>query len=94
MLIPGLELPYRIAVPPVNATDPEDDAEKAEAEINWIALHKATIAEALRHCDMLLRHIDATQVNHDRVRIVCDTALSKCHDTDVEIGKAFAMADA
>jgi hypothetical protein len=56
VLLPGIDLPYRIAVP---GTYVEDDDE--QGGIAWIVLHKATLGELRRHVAMRQGLIDGAQ---------------------------------
>jgi hypothetical protein len=86
-LIPGLKLPYRIAVPPPEmAVDPDEAGEEA-AETTWIVLHKATIAEGRRHVAMRDAHIAGAQTERDKISAVVDMAAALTKDEEAVIGE-------
>ncbi|HEY2617818.1 MAG TPA: hypothetical protein VGI78_10805 [Acetobacteraceae bacterium] len=89
VLLPGLALPYRIAVPSLHSAetyDPDEDDE-TESGIMWIPLHMCSIAEARRNLAMRADLIEKSQVEHDRIRQVIDEAASLTEDEDAIIGE-------
>lgn len=92
-LIAGVELPYRISVPPVGMII-DADAIDDEAAIQWVVLHKATIAELARHVAMLDSHIAGVQTNRDRVYAVLQRARARTTDQSAIVGDVLLPPDA
>jgi hypothetical protein len=91
-LLPGLVLPYRIAVPRIhgmeNYVPPEDeeaDDETGDTGILWIPLHLCSIAEGQRNLDLRGTLIARSQSEYDRIKRVVDTAtyLAKGDDSAI-----------
>lgn len=92
-LLPGMVLPYRIAVPAVHGMenyDPPDDEEADDEEgdraLLWIPLHLCSIAEGRRNLDMRMNLIERSQTEYDRIKLVVDEAASKSADDSDIIG--------
>lgn len=92
MLLPGMVLPYRIAVPAVygmeNYEPPEDedeDDEQGDGGILWIPLHLCSIAEGRRNLELRSTLIARSQVEHDRIKLVVDAAAFRAKGDDSAI---------
>lgn len=97
-LLPGMVLPYRIAVPALHGMenyeppdDEEDEDEQGDGGILWIPLHLCSIAEARRNLDLRGTLIAKSQTEYDRIERVVDTAayLAKGDDSRI-IGEVLA----
>jgi hypothetical protein len=98
MLLPGVVLPYRIAVP--NATgmenydppeDDEEDDERGDSGIMWIPLHLCSIAEGRRNLELRRTLIDRSQTEYDRIKLVVDAAAYRADDDSAIIGEVLAL---
>lgn len=91
MLLPGLVLPYRVAVPAHDGIeltgDDDDDDEAADTGIVWVPLHLCSIAEARRNLELRADLIQRSQIEHDRIRLVVDEAASRTEDVNAIIGE-------
>jgi hypothetical protein len=96
--LPGMVLPYRIAVPAIHGMenyeppdDEEDEDERGDTGILWIPLHLCSIAEGQRNLDLRGTLIARSQAEYDRIKRVVDTAtyLAKGDDSAI-IGEVLA----
>jgi hypothetical protein len=96
-LLPGMVLPYRVAVPAIHGMenyDPPDDDEvddeKGDTGIQWIPLHLCSIAEGRRNLELRSNLIGRSQTEYDRIKLVVDEAASKSEDDSAIIGVVLA----
>jgi hypothetical protein len=92
-LLPGLVLPYRIAVPALRGMenyeppdDDDEDDEEGDKGILWIPLHLCSIAEGRRNLALRLNLINRSQAEHDKIKLVVDEAASMTEDDNAIIG--------
>lgn len=97
MLLPGVVLPYRIAVPNAYGMenyeppdDEEDDDERGDTGIMWIPLHLCSIAEGRRNLELRWTLIDRSQTEYDRIKLVVDAAAYRAADDSAIIGQVLA----
>jgi hypothetical protein len=98
MLLPGIVLPYRIAVPASHdmedyeaTEDDEDDDERGDTGIAWVPLHMATIAEGRRNLGLRWGLIQRSTTEHDRIKLVVDEAASRTEDENAIIGEVLGL---
>jgi hypothetical protein len=96
-LLPGMVLPYRIAVPAVHAMenydtpdDEEADDEEGDRHILWIPLHLCSIAEGRRNLKLRSNLIERSQTEYDRIKLVVDAAAYRAQDDSAIIGVVLA----
>jgi hypothetical protein len=92
-LLPGMTLPYRIAVPAIQGmenydppADDDEDDEEGDRSIQWIPLHMCSIAEGRRNLALRSTLIDRSQIEHDRIKLVVDEAALLADDDSAIIG--------
>lgn len=86
VLLAGLVLPYRIAVPTIYGEDMQEDGEDEDRFI-WTPLHLCTIAEGRRNLQMRENLIAHSQVEYDRIKAVVDEAWALAGSEDAIIGR-------
>ena len=98
-LLPGLVLPYRIAVPAVYGMenyappdDEEDEDERGDSGILWIPLHLCSIAEGRRNLALRETLIVKSQTEFDRIKLVVDAAAYRAKDDSAIIGIVLGVA--
>lgn len=84
LLIPGLDLPYRIPVPVAGkATD--------ETSQRWIVLHKATVGDLRKHHVAVDHDLSVRTKYSDHIKLLLTTAVSLCAGDESQIvGDLFA----
>jgi len=97
-LLPGLVLPYRIAVPAVAGMenyeapeDEDDEDEQGDSGIMWVPLHLCSIAEGRRNLALRGALIAKSQTEYDRIKLVVDEAASRTEDDSAIIGKVLGL---
>jgi hypothetical protein len=93
-LLPGIELPYRIAVPAIDAEIDPDQIDEDATGIRWLVLHRCSIAEVARNVAMRDAHIAGSLTERDRVNAVLVKARAFSSDPHAIVGDVLATVAA